>query len=202
MLIDNNKFFYNLNEIPKNIFLMAQIDFIHAVNYWSSILALLISRLKKPYHRTIILDNLYDEHGNGNISKNHVYTYYDYLCELGYKGSVNNLLNRKCHSRSVNKFIERLDNCMNKYDAYEVCFILGNIEKTYIEISKKINEYLRKNNLKVHHYTEHEILDIKHAEDLFTVAKQGDNKNVIKLMDEGYDIINTLYEDLYDEYVL
>lgn len=49
--------------------------FLGAVNGWSQVLGLLITRLPTPAQRLVAIENLVDEHGHGDLSMSHVATF-------------------------------------------------------------------------------------------------------------------------------
>lgn len=201
--LSENILFKNLQHISKDDFLKIQKNFIHAINHWPKLLLILCSRINEPELRMLLLDNINDEHGNGNINLCHVNTFHQFLKALGLNPNHKIDLYDKYQSKAVNNFNIRLTQFVNNNDYRESALILGAIEYIYIDISKYFNQYLAKHNLEVYHYTEHEILDVKHADDLFTIALSGEGLMKDDVMNKylyiGYILIYDLYEELYNE---
>ena len=74
-LIDGKMSFERFKETQLNIF--------PAVSYFSLPMFYLCTRLESYEERINILENINDEHGNGNLSESHGVTYKDYLTSLG-----------------------------------------------------------------------------------------------------------------------
>ncbi len=138
--LENNLFFNNLNKISINEFLQIQKEFIYAVNYWSQLLFILLSKINDPKLRLVILDNINDEHGHGIIENSHVYTFHDFLQALGHTDELN--INKKCKSKSVKLFYKSLKKYIKNLQYYDSVLILGAIEYTYIDISTIIIPFL------------------------------------------------------------
>ena len=71
------------NNMSFEIFKESQINFYRAVLNFSKPLFVLCSRIDNYADRLKILENIFDEHGNGNLYKTHGYTYKKYLTSLG-----------------------------------------------------------------------------------------------------------------------
>ena len=67
------------------LFKSSQANFYSAVFYFSRPMFLLCSRMENYADRLIILENIQDEHGNGDIKDSHGETYKNYLLNLGAK---------------------------------------------------------------------------------------------------------------------
>jgi len=136
--------------------------FIELVNYWSQILGYVIYACNDHKIRKKIVANLMDE----NCGKlTHVETFYQFLIECGYEGELNNIKTNSI----VTHYKDLLYSLITKYTFEQSCSILGSIEHVYHIISKEINNYFKdkKGYQPENHYTTHEIVDVKHAIDLF-----------------------------------
>ena len=67
------------------LFKSSQANFYSAVCYFSRPMFLLCSRMENYADRLIILENIMDEHGNGDIKDSHGDTYKNYLLNLSVK---------------------------------------------------------------------------------------------------------------------
>ena len=127
--LQDNLLFKNLNKISIDQFLQIQKEFIYAVNYWSKLLFILLSKIDDPKLRIVILDNINDEHGHGNIEESHVYTFYNFLQALGHKETLD--INKKCRSKAVKLFYKSLEKYIKNLQYYDSALILGAIEYIY-----------------------------------------------------------------------
>ena len=154
----NKIYFTKIDNIDINKFS----SFIHAINYWSQLLGLVISKCSDYKKRKNLVKNLYDEN-NGEYT--HVETFYMFLQELGYMGNIDKInmnLYTELYIANIKYIIQN-----NNFD--ECCQILGSIEYIYQKISADIISWFR---LKYNHYPKnhfmlHETLDITHAQELF-----------------------------------
>jgi len=164
--LDNNINFDDINEINLNKFA----SFIYAINAWSQILGILLSKCDKHYKRKIIIENLYDENNN---KLSHVETFYLFLKELDFNNEFKDINIDKNIVSSIN-YLRHIIIC-NDFD--DCCQILGSVEYIYQKISTEIiNWYKKKYNKEPnYHYTLHETLDITHATELWKLS----DKNII-----------------------
>ena len=83
--IDSELYFRSLqnNTMTFDAFKESQTNFYGAVCYFSRPLFALCSRIDNYVVRLTILENIFDEHGNGNINEAHGNTYKKYLINLG-----------------------------------------------------------------------------------------------------------------------
>src|SRR5579862_710493 len=194
--------------IPLKLFLNSQEAFISAIDNWSKVLGLMISKVPSDLQRAVLIDNLNDEHGNGYLTKSHINTFRMLLVSLDYTEKIQ-LYNRYLPSyRYIKKFNDDLTSSIDgiiKIDGINWIYniaILGMIEYVYVDVSKYIHAYLR-NFLppdKINHYSTHEILDVHHYTSLFQLLEPyiKTNYNEIyfgirrgfKLMDELYFSLN------------
>lgn len=136
--------------------------FVHAVNGWSKLLAVLLSKIDNPSYKYYLVDNLSDEICG---PKTHVDTYLEFLNVL-MKDPLNNSFEKIDQDKRVDFFIDRI---LQLHDPVKISLVMGMIEYVYIDISLEINNYLKKNDLYAEHYKEHEVLDVKHSTDLFNL---------------------------------
>lgn len=202
--IDDNKYFKKLQEfdiifthLPD--FILTQKLFAKAVDHWSRVLGKLLDKVPSHEERLVIVRNLYDEHGNGNILNSHVETFNRYLL------SMENIYGGNIEIDTVNNpatiFNKELDGMLeNKSWIYSVA-ALGMIEYTYITVSKIINKYITNfiTQDKIEHYSLHEILDVEHATELFSIINKfydSNNDEILAGIRYGYEIFNKLYNRL------
>ncbi|AYV78565.1 MAG: heme oxygenase [Edafosvirus sp.] len=209
--IDENKYFVflkdniNRNNILEN-FMMSQVNFVDAVDEWSCILGLMVAKVPSVKERIVLIKNLYDEHGNGNIENSHVVTFNKFIkmlleicnnrIELIHDDRINNEI--------INKFIHELHNVIGSNNWVYSIAVLAMIEYTYITVSKCIHEFVSNYTPSelIHHYSLHEIMDQTHSQELFSiVTDQYETKNNKKVIEDGilhgYKILYDLYDSLF-----
>ena len=199
--IDTNPYFQKLNTTKIENFLKSQECFIDAVDNWSKVLGILLSKVPTFKERAIIIDNLYDEHGEGNIVNSHVNTFSKFMKSLGYEEDLlinNDNLPSHNHVKSFNDSL--LEKVNNESWLFSVA-MLGMIEYTYITVSKNIHKYVAQFIISedIHHYSLHEIVDVKHATDLFELILPYENiktEMIINGLITGYNLLAKLYDDL------
>lgn len=204
--INENPYFIKLNKVPsKEKFIKSQEGFIIAIDYWSRLLGLILYNVPTDKERLIIVKNLFDEHGNGDINKSHVNTFKLFMESLGYNGyqlSDNNILENNYDSGIYNnKFIENIKNVVLSENWIFAISALGMIEYTYINVSNNIHNYAKNflNPDEINHYNLHEILDLSHATDFFELVipyYDDYNQDILNGIQKGYDIMYELYNSL------
>lgn len=215
--INNNLFIIKLKKNPDlDAFIKTYIYFGDAVDNWSIILSKLITRVPTYKERYPLINNLYDENGNGNLNESHVLTFKKLMLKLI---NINNKKSYEeyllcCPKNEVKHFNSMLQ-CIVDDEHWLYCFaVLGMIEYIYITISKEIHYYVKNfiksdslssvqehndSKLEIDHYSLHEIIDDKHSKDFFDVLKEhySHNKELIdKGLQKGYDIFDNLYYEL------
>lgn len=199
--INNNRYITtlsNFNNVPIQNFLKSQECFISAVDHWSKVLGLLLTKLPSPKERLVIVQNLYDEHGQGNIEKSHVNTFISLLKSLNYDKEIK-LYNEELESYSIiKKFNESLVNAINNESWTYSVAMLAMIEYVYIDISRNIHNYLKNflKDSKINHYELHEIVDEGHYKDLLQLLDGVDAEDIDKGFEYGYELMDNMYHDL------
>lgn len=205
--IDENDYFVSLDKLTVKPsltkFLTSQECFISAVDNWSKALGLMLFHVPTDKERLIIIKNLMDEHGEGDLTKSHTNTFKLLLQSLGYDKEIL-LYNDTLPSYfSVKTFNTNLMDTISGESWIYCVAMLGMIEYTYITVSKKIHNYLL-NHLehdKINHYSTHEIVDVTHATELFSLLIphmiDGELSNDMKYgIHAGYNLMNQLYSSL------
>lgn len=192
-LLETNKFLSGLinNNIPVLNFTKSQESFINCVNYWSQILGKLVYRLNDFTDRKLIIENLCDKHGI-DAGLSHVETFTQFIIDLG--GTISNNL----YDIPSTIFNHNLGSIS---DSQLPIFIatLGFIEYYYQKISGIIVKYLKANNKYSNiHYEEHELLDVKHYTDLFSLLVKYSDNEVKRALHLGSSNAITLFNDYYN----
>ena len=199
--IDDNPYFKRLLLMPYvSNFLKSQEAFISAVDNWSKVLIKMLSIVPSVIERQKIIENLYDEHGGDDVNKAHVNTFQQFMTSMGYSDKLKIYYDYDSY-KHVKQFNDSIEEVISKHHWTRAVAMLGMIEYTYITVSKNIHNYAANymNKENIHHYSIHEIMDTKHATDLFdlvapyTVPHQMD---IYYGIADGYNIINTLYDKL------
>ena len=192
----------NQDQMSFETFKYSQVNFYKSVLKFSKPLFVLCSRIDNYEDRLKILENILDEHGNGNLKDTHGNTYKMYLNSLGI---------------GDNKFPESYEHvsCSNFFSEVEKIVSLGNIDKAlamygiiedrYTEISSFVakivlkNKWIDKENLI--HYSTHEELDKYHAKLFYSIIEQRWEKEksqnqIKKGLNIGNELVLRLFNDL------
>jgi len=163
----------------------SQSCFLPATQSWKNILFTLHAKCPLEKQK-FIWENIEDELGiNKQEGGNHIDTYYHYLICYNFDNSLNikskeELLNQP-KVTGLLKFHFLLLNFVNSNHYEESAAMLGILEFLYVDISKIISTNIDTKNWnpieKQVHYKCHEVLDLKHAMDLFNII---DKENQLK----------------------
>jgi len=201
--IDSELYFRSLQNNTMNFdaFKESQTNFYGAVCYFSRPLFTLCSRLESYAARLNILENIFDEHGNGNINKSHGNTYKKYLINLGVSEKT---IEKSSNHISVSNFYSKINQIVKEDNIDKAIAMYGIIENRYTEISSFIAKSVLKNNWleksKLSHYSIHEELDIHHAKLFYNlIEKKWSNNESMKHIVNGLIIGNGLILKLFDE---
>ena len=202
--IQSNPYFQKLlqNPSPAN-FVKSQESFINAVNEWSKLLALLLTKVPTHNERLPIIENLLDEHGNGDLKMAHIETFRKFVQSFDPSHSVVLYNQNSPTFHIIREFYETLYQNIKYYNWVHIAAMLGMIEYIYIQVSMAIHQYAKQyiSEEKIYHYTLHETLDTKHSEDLFRIVipymEDEQNRQMIQLgLQAGYDAMSIMYEKL------
>lgn len=198
--INNNEYFKRLNNLSLENFISSQTDFIYAVDNWSKILGIMVSKVPSHKERAILIKNLYDEHGNGNLEQSHVETFKKLLHNLN-KNISGPLIIHVQNIEYINIFNNQLLDATN-YKNWIFCIgMLAMVEYTYITVSNIIHNYISKFIVSddIHHYSLHEIIDETHSIELFQLVESSYTNykdDIFEGMNYGYQIMYELYKNL------
>lgn len=150
-------------------FIETQRQFGFAVDYFSRPMAVLASRLPGPAQRIGILHNVWEEHGEGDLSLGHGATFRVFLQALSGSSSLGD------PRSAVGAFNAALAGVCGVDEVLAGVGAMGMIERMFADISAFIGEsvvgrgWVRRTDLV--HYCTHETLDLEHAEDFFAIAR-------------------------------
>ena len=200
--IDDQPFFISLlnGTMDKEQFKETQINFLDAVEFFSKPMFIISSKLDTYEDRCCIIENILDEHGNGETGNAHGNTFRQYLVSLG--ASEKQINNRK-PNKAVLEYNKTLIKCSIKKSTMRSIAMMGIIEERYSKISATIvREILRKKWIskdKLCHYSLHEELDVEHAQGFYNIIKDGwkdiHSKEEIK---KGLTLGNSMILNLYN----
>lgn len=186
-------------------FVETQVQFFHAVVFFSRPMAALAGKIPTPRLRAEILRNVWEEHGEGDPSRSHGITFQEFLLRLA---NVNDAdIDRRALWPEVRQFNTALAGaCV--LDEYLVgAAMMGIIERMFCEISGWIGTgvvtrgWMSRD--RMIHYDLHEDLDVKHAQDFFDVLRPSWEKNAEDryFIEQGFRLgaasFDALYEGLY-----
>lgn len=190
----------------KDDFIETQIQFYYAVVFFSRPMAAAAAKIPDPKQRLEVVRNVWEEHGEGDLSDIHGHTFTEFLSRMG----VNNIaeIEKRALWPATRQFNATLA-AATVIDEYLVGVgTMGIIEQMFSTISAWIgqgiihNEWLTKENMI--HYDLHEELDIKHAKDFFDVIEPTWKKGSVDdryIIEQGIWLgaftFNQFYENLY-----
>lgn len=153
-------FLKNANE---NELLRSQVPFYYAVEAFPRLLLKLASQITNEDARHLIVDNIWEEHGQGEKSKYHTCTFKKHLVSLGFDGEL-------FKNPFVTTWIDDLFNIDSMGDFFHQ---LAAIEYMYAVISESIANKLDTLTLccEQTHYSKHSELDWSHGEEILISMK-------------------------------
>lgn len=185
-------------------FIETQIQFLHAVVYFSRPMAVLAARLPRAEQRLSLLDNVHDEHGGGELAGSHERTFLTLLQRLGISLAE---LDRRAQWPEVRAFNSTLLGVCAHDDIPTALAMLGVIEELFAGISARIGRAIVArgwlSEAELTHYPTHEVLDIGHAEGLYRLIEPltGKEPRVAYQVEQGLElgayIFLRLYADLF-----
>lgn len=189
----------------KDDFVETQIQFHFAVEFFGRPMAVLGARMPSSGLRMEVIRNVWEEHGMGNAAATHGATFRTFLSRLA--GLERDDIEARDLWPEVRAFNTVLTG-ISMADDWEVgtaCF--GMIERMFVDISSWIGRGVVQNGWlaqdEMIHYSTHEELDIKHAEDFFDALVEGTDASdearyrVEQGMRLGAYVFLRMYEDLY-----
>jgi hypothetical protein len=205
-LAENDSYFVALEDetMSRDDFIETQIQFLFAVVFFSRPMAVLAGRLPRPELRMSLLENVHDEHGEGNLSLSHERTFLQLLERLGVTPDD---IDRRSLWPEVRAFNTTLGGVCMADDGYTGLAALGIIEDLFSGISARIGkailarEWLRPGQLV--HYAAHEVLDVTHADGFYKViegpyaAHPRHAYQVTQGLELGAYVFLRMYEDLF-----
>lgn len=203
---ERNPYFVALDDgsMSRGDFIETQIQFLFAVVFFSRPMAVLAGRIPRPEQRLSLLQNVLDEHGDGNLSFSHERTFVTLLGRLGVTPEA---IERRALWPEVRAFNTTLAGLCVGDDCYTGLAALGIVEDLFSSISARIGRaILTRGWLKpdeIVHYATHEVLDVSHADGFYKViegpyaAHPRHAYQVTQGLELGAYIFLRMYEDLH-----
>lgn len=202
-----NPYFKNLEngQFSKDDFVETQIQFYFAVIFFSRPMAALAAKIPSPELRIEVLRNVWEEHGEGQLSHGHGNTFLEFLKR------INGTLPEHVHLRGlwpeIRIFNTTLAGATVLDDFLVSVATLGIIERMFSEISAWIGQGIIKRgwltDKTMVHYKLHQKLDIKHSDDFFKILdgpfKTSDENryHIEQGLRLGATLFNTMYSGLW-----
>ncbi|MFJ1269084.1 TenA family transcriptional regulator [Legionella lytica] len=200
----NNPYFVHLKNgtFDKNDFVETQIQFYSAVDFFARPMAALVSKIPCPELRLGVLRNVWEEHGEGDSERFHKFTFLTFLQRLD--GCTFETVKTRTLWPELRIFNTTLDGVCNSDNYLLGVGAMGIIEKMFSNISSFIGRNVVERGWLVSsqliHYDLHEELDIKHAEDFFSILRASWNTDPASrnMVEQGLRLGATLFYGLYE----
>lgn len=203
-----NPYFLALEEgrFAREDFLETQIQFYSAVRFFNRPMAILAAKIPDALLRSPIIQNVWEEHGEGDLAKGHGATFLLFLERLG-RLSPASIESRKSWPEVKIFNTSLMGACL--LDDYRIgASALGMVERMFLEISSKIGRLVLErgwlSRAELVHYDLHETLDVRHSEDFFKII-EADWQAGGPLRDQveeglwmGAVLFDSLYSGLYE----
>jgi len=171
--IPNHPFFSQLSSgnFTKDQFIQNQIEFSHLVSFFNRPMAQVIANIENSTRRMAIVENLWEEHGQGDPEKVHGKTILTLIDRLGLDSSK---ITKESLSPNILIFNEALRSAATFNSYHFSTAMFGAIERVFVDVSSLIcqaivdNGWLRLE--EITHYCLHKEIDMQHAEDFFMVV--------------------------------
>ncbi|MCH9682019.1 MAG: iron-containing redox enzyme family protein [Deltaproteobacteria bacterium] len=161
-------------DFPREQFVESQIQYYRAVEQFSRVLMMAALRLEDVDSRTLLLDNVWEEHGEGDARRAHIRQFGLLLFNLG--GITTREIEARRICPEVMIFNSALFGLLSMERWPKGLAALGVIERMFIGISSRIgNELVARGWIAADtltHYNLHAELDVKHANDLFHIVER------------------------------
>ncbi len=178
------------------------IQIFHVVDHFPRLIAAMLANLTDWRLRMPLADNLFEEHGRMDPARVHVETYRAFLGALGVDAATVARSRPTIPTLAYNRAI--LDLCLH-HSAAEGLGALGVIEEIVARVSPLVarsTRMLRRDGAALAHFSDHEVLDVSHANEIYEVASTfaaGEGLDVVRRgMELGWYYHRRLYGDLLE----
>lgn len=189
----------------KEDFIETQVQFFYAVDFFSRPMAALAAKIPTSQMRMEVVRNVWEEHGEGNLSIAHTNTFLEFLNRLG--GVTVKDVQSRALWPELRIFNSALTAACTLDDYMTGIGAIGMIEYMFSGISGSIGRGILKNKWltpdTIIHYDVHEVLDIKHADDFFNIVKSAYETSpehryyIDQGLWMGAVLFNSMYAQLY-----
>lgn len=185
-------------------FVETQLQFFHAVVFFNRPMGVLAARLPRASLRLSLLENVREEHGEGQAGVSHQATFRELLRRLGVDDAQ---VRERAMGPEVRAFNTLLSGVCTLDDPITAVATMGVIEDLFAGISAFLGTQLVQNGWlsrdEVVHYAVHERLDVQHAREFYDVIrdrwdKGPEHRDAIRTgLELGTYAFLRLYDDLY-----
>jgi pyrroloquinoline quinone (PQQ) biosynthesis protein C len=176
----------------------------HVVDTFPRFLAALTTNISDWRLRMPIVDNLFEEHGRMSPAAVHVETYKRFLGALG--ASPSDIAASKPGIGALAYTRALIDLCLH-HPYPEGLGALGVIEEIVARVSPIVAKFTRRkeggNKSDLVHFSDHEVLDVAHADELYELAAQAHEAGHAEAVQRGLALgmyyHRRLYTDLLEE---
>lgn len=197
-----NPYFVALRDgsMTRDDFVETQVQFAHAVFFFSRPMMVLAGRVSNPEVRLPLLENVDDEHGDGDLSMSHEATFTRFLERLGVPKDE---LWKRPLWPELRAFNTVLAGVCTLDDVPTALATLGIIEDLFASISTEIGRavvtrgFLEQASLV--HYKTHEELDVLHAEGFYVPlrSRYATDETFRYQVEQGLELGATIFLGLY-----
>lgn len=186
-------------EMSKQQFLKSQIEFAPMVYFFSRPMAQVIANVPEVAPRIALVENLWEEHGDGVMENVHGKTILTLVDRLGGDSSKIDMDRPSPNARMFNETLRSV----SAFEDYRfAASMFAGIERTFMDISRMIfrsivdGGWLKPN--QVAHYGVHKEVEIEHAEDFLKVVdKYWSDSKVQPLIKDGVRFGCHLFANTY-----
>jgi pyrroloquinoline quinone (PQQ) biosynthesis protein C len=201
-----NPFFESLKKgaMSKTEFAETQVQFFWAVTHFHRPMRVLSNRFDDPESQNLGLRNVNEELGDGDPQQSHTHTFLRFLKRLD--GLEEWTVRERPIWPEVLAFNQSLDRVCGQHPVFHAAAMMGMIELLFSRYSGEIGSavvnqgWLEKEALV--HYSTHESLDLRHAQEFFSVAERGwpsESQIILAGLEQGATLLNGLYRDLFSQ---
>lgn len=186
-------------------FVETQVQFLFAVVFFNRPMAVLAARLPRPLLRRNLLDNVAEEHGEGDLARSHEATFHALLSRLG---EAPEAIGRRALWPEVRAFNTTLTGLCLMDDPVTAVAALGMIEDLFAEISAFLGEHIAARGWlarsEIVHYALHETLDVEHASEFYALVRdvwdRGPRQRyaITQGLELGAYVFLRMYRDLFE----
>lgn len=202
----NNPYLRNLREgeFDRRDFTETQVQFLLAVVFFSRPMLALAGRVGVSSRRVSIIENAFEEHGDGDLSFSHEQSFRTLLSRLGVERDA---VDKQAEWPEVRAFNTTLSGVCMLDDVFTGLAALGIIEDLFAGISADIGRSIVQrgwlNADELVHYATHEELDVEHAEGFYAPLRDAWSSHprhayqIQQGLELGAHIFMSMYEGLY-----